>query len=449
MSSSGIENGYMGLSEPDLARPLTRGGHARHPAQGRHHPRHLEQGQPVPLRGEGGRQAGWRRTCRTWRCAAARSCKLDGLIAVGGDGTLSIAPPAGGAGAEGRRLPEDHRQRSRPAPTRRSASTPRALICTEAVDRLHTTAESHDRVMVLEMMGRHAGFLALESGIAGGADVILIPEIPTGWSRSWRSCSAAATRRAQLLHHRHLRRRVSRRAARCPSLEKAEDDPRARRGAAGRLRQGARGPAGAHIEAEIRVTVLGHLQRGGGPTAADRVLGHPLRLQGAGPGAGRPVGPHGGAAGQRRSSPCRWPSRARSDGWTPGGAGAVRQEHGHRLRGLSGVTRSRHDARRPPHRSLPHPRGAGLRGHERRLQGPGHRAGSRGGGEGAAPAPGRQGRVAPAAGARGQGGGASCTTPTSSRCSTSPRRERAGRVHRHRVHPRPDAARQFVDDEPR
>ncbi len=65
-----------------------------------------------------------------------------------------------------------------PRPTTPSGSTPRSPIATEAIDRLHTTAESHNRVMVVEVMGRHTGWIAVMSGIAGGADVILIPEQP-------------------------------------------------------------------------------------------------------------------------------------------------------------------------------------------------------------------------------------------------------------------------------
>ena len=82
------------------------------------------------------------------------------------------------ARAAGRRRAEDDRQRPLRRPTTRSASTPRSPICTEAIDRLHTTAESHNRVMVVEVMGRHTGWIAVMSGIAGGADVILIPEHP-------------------------------------------------------------------------------------------------------------------------------------------------------------------------------------------------------------------------------------------------------------------------------
>ena len=88
---------------------------------------------------------------------------------------------------------------SRP-PTTRSASTRRVTVATEAIDRLHTTAESHNRVMVVEVMGRHTGWIAVTSGIAGGADVILIPELPItveeACSRSSGATSAARTSRS-------------------------------------------------------------------------------------------------------------------------------------------------------------------------------------------------------------------------------------------------------------
>ena len=84
-----------------------------------------------------------------------------------------------------------------PAPTTRSASTPRSAIATEAIDRLHTTAESHNRVMVVEVMGRHAGWIAVMSGIAGGADVILVPEIPVDFGGGRRERSGSGTRAAR------------------------------------------------------------------------------------------------------------------------------------------------------------------------------------------------------------------------------------------------------------
>src|SRR6185436_3924705 len=102
---------------------------------------------------------------------------LDGLIAIGGDGTLSIAHRLAQKGLNVVGCPKTIDNDLSGTDQTFGFDTARAIV-TEAIDRLHTTAESHDRVMIVEIMGRHAGFLTLESGIAGGADVILIPEIP-------------------------------------------------------------------------------------------------------------------------------------------------------------------------------------------------------------------------------------------------------------------------------
>ncbi|MDP6685991.1 MAG: ATP-dependent 6-phosphofructokinase [Candidatus Omnitrophota bacterium] len=143
-------------------------------------------------------------------------------------------------------------------------------IATEAIDRLHTTAESHHRIMVVEVMGRHAGWIAIESGIAGGSDVTLIPEVPIDLDEV-----------CKLLKQRHKRGKsfsivvVSEGAKfKEGSFVKQEE----KLDAFGHIRLGGIGHIiGAEIEKrtgyETRVTVLGHIQRGGTPTAFDRVLG--------------------------------------------------------------------------------------------------------------------------------------------------------------------------------
>jgi ATP-dependent phosphofructokinase / diphosphate-dependent phosphofructokinase len=146
-------------------------------------------------------------------------------------------------------------------------------ICTEAIDRLHTTAESHNRVMVVEVMGRHTGWIAVMSGIAGGADVILIPEQPITVERA---CAE--------LRKRHDRGKsfsivvVSEGyKLTFESGEQREVAQQAELDQFGHVRLGGVGEQLAQeIEAntgfETRVTVLGHVQRGGSPTARDRVL---------------------------------------------------------------------------------------------------------------------------------------------------------------------------------
>ncbi|MGB2874006.1 MAG: ATP-dependent 6-phosphofructokinase [Gaiellaceae bacterium] len=145
------------------------------------------------------------------------------------------------------------------------------FICTEAIDRLHTTAESHNRVMVVEVMGRHTGWIAVMSGIAGGADVILIPEHPISVEEA---CND--------IRRRHERGKdfsivVVSEGYELEGLEGLEADRELDE--FGHVRLSERG-VGAVLAREIeertgyetRVTVLGHVQRGGSPTPRDRVL---------------------------------------------------------------------------------------------------------------------------------------------------------------------------------
>src|SRR5918911_128473 len=146
------------------------------------------------------------------------------------------------------------------------------FIATEAIDRLHTTAESHNRVMVVEVMGRHTGWIGVMSGIAGGADVILIPEQPI----SVEEC-------CDEIRHRHSRGKDFSIVVVSEGYELGEgdgggDDP-AELDQFGHVRLSARGVGDRLASAiegrtgyETRVTVLGHVQRGGTPTPRDRVL---------------------------------------------------------------------------------------------------------------------------------------------------------------------------------
>ena len=122
---------------------------------------------------------------------------LDALVAIGGEDTLGVAS----------RLHAEHElpvvgvpktiDNDLSATDYTFGFDTAVWICTEAIDRLHTTAESHNRVMVVEVMGRHTGWIAVMSGIAGGADVILIPEHPGDASRTRAARSAAATTAAR------------------------------------------------------------------------------------------------------------------------------------------------------------------------------------------------------------------------------------------------------------
>ena len=143
------------------------------------------------------------------------------------------------------------------------------FICTEAIDRLHTTAESHNRVMVVEVMGRHTGWIAVMSGIAGGADMILIPEQPVSIDDACKE-----------IQRRHARGKDFSIVVVSEGYELGGDDDQAAEvDEFGHIRLSERG-VGARLAQEIeqrtgfetRVTVLGHVQRGGSPTPRDRVL---------------------------------------------------------------------------------------------------------------------------------------------------------------------------------
>jgi len=192
---------------------------------------------------------------------------IDALVALGGEGTLTIANEFHKRGVCVIGVPKTIDNDL--ACTELTFGFVTALdIATEALDRLHTTAESHDRVMILEVMGRHAGWIALHSGIAGGADVILIPEIPF-------SLDAVAEKiRARDLTGSNFSIIVVAEGAIEIGHELVYQDK-------GDVHHAPRlGGIGHHLQhdleeitgRETRCVVLGHLQRGGRPNAFDRML---------------------------------------------------------------------------------------------------------------------------------------------------------------------------------
>ena len=197
---------------------------------------------------------------------------LDALIAIGGEDTLGAASKLAAAGLKVVGVPKtiDNDVNG----TDYTFGFDTALsIATEAIDRLHTTAESHDRVMVVEVMGRHAGWIALQSGVAGGADLILVPEFPTSIKEI-----------CDVVRRRHARGKsfsiiVVSEGAQVSGLDgKPLFVPGDKKDQFGHVRLGGIAPTIAQlVEAETgfeaRYTVLGHVQRGGSPTAFDRVLG--------------------------------------------------------------------------------------------------------------------------------------------------------------------------------
>jgi ATP-dependent phosphofructokinase / diphosphate-dependent phosphofructokinase len=193
-----------------------------------------------------------------------KKLEIEALIVIGGEGTLAIA--------------EQFRKRNFPvigvpktidndlSATELTFGFMTAIdIATEALDRLHTTAASHDRVMLLEVMGRNTGWIALHSGLAGSADVILVPEIPF----SFESVLAKIQQREKA-GSRFTNIVVAEGAVEVGTQPIYMDQEALRLGGVGsHLRRRIEAETGK----EARCVVLGHLQRGGSPNAFDRMLG--------------------------------------------------------------------------------------------------------------------------------------------------------------------------------
>ncbi|MBE2247983.1 MAG: ATP-dependent 6-phosphofructokinase [Myxococcus sp.] len=199
-----------------------------------------------------------------------RELGLDGLVVVGGDGTLSIGHQLAEKGLNVVGCPKTIDNDLSGTDQTFGFDTAAGII-TEAIDRLHSTAEAHQRVMVIEIMGRNAGFLTLEGGIAGGADVILIPEVPYRAESVVRKLKDRAARGSKFSIIAISEGAYP--AGGSVAVAQAADEIPGR----GVVRLGGSGKVLAdllapQIDAEIRVTVLGHLQRGGTPSSADRVL---------------------------------------------------------------------------------------------------------------------------------------------------------------------------------
>lgn len=202
---------------------------------------------------------------------------LAGLVCIGGDGSLTIAEQFHEFGIPVVGVPKTIDNDL--SATAYTFGFDSAIACaTDALDRMHTTAASHGRIMVLEVMGRHAGWIALHAGIAGGGDVILLPEIPWSWDNV---CHA-------ILHRESLGKKftliVVAEGAELPTGEvvgkEVEGVGQARLGGVGHM---VAAEIERRIHRETRCVVLGHLQRGGPPTTFDRVLAtmfgaHAVRL---------------------------------------------------------------------------------------------------------------------------------------------------------------------------
>ncbi len=192
---------------------------------------------------------------------------LDALIVAGGDGTMAIAHRLVNLGAPIIGVPKTIDNDIASTDTTFGFDTA-INTATEALDKLQTTAESHHRVMVLEVMGRDAGWIALHAGVAGGADAILIPEIPYNIE-----VVCEKIRQIQLSGRHHSLIVVAEGAV----SSKGKPQYRVNSGPRKGMRLGGVGHTIGNIladcvEAEVRVTVLGHVQRGGQPTPYDRWL---------------------------------------------------------------------------------------------------------------------------------------------------------------------------------
>jgi phosphofructokinase-like protein len=256
---TGIERGFWGLLH-GASRPL----------------------EPAAVRGilaEGGTILGTHNRCDPFKdvdgtdrsaqalAYAKEVLKLDALVAIGGDGTMAIAerfhrlglPVVGVPKTIDNDLPENDRS---------FGFDSAVAVVAEALDRLATTARSHGRVMIAETMGRYAGWIALEGGLAGGADAILIPERPFDLEALIAWCRERESREGHALiciaegakaigHDLTVRARIE-----------SSPDP-LRLGGVGAWLQAQLEP---RLQSEVRATLLGHVQRGGTPTAFDRVL---------------------------------------------------------------------------------------------------------------------------------------------------------------------------------
>jgi 6-phosphofructokinase 1 len=195
--------------------------------------------------------------------ASFRAYRLDAMIAIGGEGTLGIVQTLYERGLPVVGVPKtiDNDVGGTVATFGFDSAVATA---TDAIDKVHSTAESHDRVMVVEVMGRNAGFIALNSGIAGSADVILIPEIPFDIDKV---CDKIRRREAE---GRHFSIVVVAEGAVPKHGAVSLIDPAHERlgGMADKVAHSIEQMTGK----ETRTLVLGHLQRGGGPTTFDRLL---------------------------------------------------------------------------------------------------------------------------------------------------------------------------------
>ena len=263
----GIRDGFSGLFNPDDAVPLTTREVRGITHQGGTILGTSSKGSPFSRfeEGPGGEMV---ETDITHEAVAGfKSLGLDAMISIGGDGTMRLSHQLSQAGVPLVGVPKTIDNDL--AGTVVTFGFDTAVgVATDAVDRLHSTAEAHDRVFVIEVMGRYAGWIALHSGLAGGADVILIPEIP------YTLASVAQKIRDREASGRHFSLVVIAEGATAigGSLQTKGDMEVGREVRLGGVGEQLARAIEDETGKEARTVVLGHLQRGGRPTARDRML---------------------------------------------------------------------------------------------------------------------------------------------------------------------------------
>ncbi len=201
---------------------------------------------------------------------------ITGLVCVGGDGSLAVAQQFHEQGIPVVGVPKTIDNDL--SATAFTFGFDSAVECaTDALDRLHTTAASHERIMVLEVMGRHAGWIALHAGIAGGGDVILLPEIEWNWDHV---CHKILQRESQ---GKKFTLVVVAEGAHLPGGDLVGEQRSGAQMKLGGIGRTVCDEIEHRLQREVRLSVLGHLQRGGQPTTFDRVLAtqygaHAVRL---------------------------------------------------------------------------------------------------------------------------------------------------------------------------
>ncbi|MEM1056212.1 MAG: ATP-dependent 6-phosphofructokinase [Bacteroidota bacterium] len=197
-----------------------------------------------------------------------REHELDALVVIGGDGTMSIAHRLQQKGLRMVGVPKTI-DNDLVGTDRTFGFDTAAMIATEAMDRLHTTAQSHHRVMVCETMGRYAGWIALYAGVAAGADVILLPEFPYHLEEVIRVCKAREEggQRFTIISIAEGAHPEGGEMAVAKTIPGSPDPVRL-----GGACQVLGAALEAHLVSEVRTTILGHVQRGGPPNPYDRVL---------------------------------------------------------------------------------------------------------------------------------------------------------------------------------